>query len=412
MSELWSRLFTLTLGMLLCTAFTPAQGQQPATQVAYQLPKKTLQKLESVVLPAWNASDEAAFMESMLDVLQRVEIEHLDEIERLGREHGVSSLRDEFGKRVLQDVEQGHAPRASSLRLPVVVTINTYFSDRIKGELADLRTHQVMQEPLELPATWNENEKLFWEVHVFKNRMDSIQRLTEFVVQLSRPLYNRAQRKGDQDTMALLEPAAELNKEFQTHLHQMLENEAELRLMELERVETTLHNEQDFQIRLSAAFALELDERHLREFFQQVDSATITRAALKDPNIGSRIQALIDTSKHYGKDVLEKASLLRAGAHWWLRGRYGMAPMAYGLLKRPEAMESDQAMFGLYMPKARPQPVNWISAEGEISPGYERRHYYTWAVEYRELQIGSGSHSETEVIGREPWQAKTGSYFW
>ena len=47
-------------------------------------------------------------------------------------------------------------------------------------------------------------------------------------------------------------------------------------------------------------------------------------------------------------------------------------------------------MFGLYMPRERPRPVNWVSDEGKVTPGIERRHYFSWAVEYRELTETSG----------------------
>ena len=49
-------------------------------------------------------------------------------------------------------------------------------------------------------------------------------------------------------------------------------------------------------------------------------------------------------------------------------------------------MNNEQAMFGLFMPQSRPEAIGFIDSDtGAQSEGYDRRHYYTWAIERRDL---------------------------
>ena len=380
------------------------EQNQPATAAEnYDLSPATVRKLERDVIPALLAGNNEAFMETLGAIIQRAQPGDLDEIERFGNDHGAGSLKTEFGNRFLQLVEQGAEPRSSSLRLPVVLFLNQFLIERVEFELAELDSHAVMHRPLELPDTWRGNEQLFWEVHVFENRLANVIRLVEHFIVMNQPHFDRASRKGDDATILELQPVGELPDRIRTAVHTMQENEAELRLLELERAEATLRESTDFATRLAAAFALEMDAGALREFFENVDPSSLTRSRLTSPNIGQQIAALIESGRKHGEDVIEKAVLLRTGAHWWLRGRYGLGPLAWGLLKRPEALLNEQAMFGLYMPKSRPEPVGWTSDDGSISPGYDRRHYYTWALEYREMTAEfRQSTSKTENTRLEP----------
>ena len=85
--------------LLLMTSSAEAQ-QKPIVNSAqnWQLPKATLQKLEKIVLPAWQRDDESAFMESVLELIQQSSVDQFEEIETLRFQQ-----RDSIhSKRVLQ----------------------------------------------------------------------------------------------------------------------------------------------------------------------------------------------------------------------------------------------------------------------------------------------------------------------
>ena len=376
-----------------------------------ELSRVVVQKLENVVIPALQSGDEGRFMEAFMEIIQRAETDDFEAIENFGIEFGIPSLKKEFGSRFLNIVEQKTVPQNSSFQLSTVLYLNQHFLDRVDGDLRELDAHPVMNEPLELPADWNGNEKLFWEVHVFDNQLANLQQLTAYFVQLNKPFFERATKKKETATIDAIQPVGEVPDRLLAAMVKMNENQAELRLVELELAEKTMRESKDFEERLSAAFAMELDIGRLNEFFEKTPAATITRPKLVNPNVKETIKSLIASARLNGKDVIEKALRLRIGAHWWLRGRYGASTEAFGLLKPIEAMRDESVMFGLYMPKQWPQPIGWRTDESDVSPGYDRRHYYTWAIEYRELITNMGEI----VTGMSPSRTTrraAGSEFW
>ncbi|MFM7117693.1 MAG: hypothetical protein ACKO0N_13750, partial [Planctomycetota bacterium] len=171
-----------------------------------------------------------------------------------------------------------------------------------------------------------------------------------------------------------------------------------LRLVELRRAVKDLKETDDFETRLYAAYALIDDGNRLTSFFKELNQNPTGRPTLDDPAVPEEVATLSREGKQAGKDVIDKAIALRVGAHWWLRGRYGMATMAGGLLKDPAATTNSAAMFGLYMPKEPDKPISSFLPVAERYPGYDRRHYYNWAVEYRPLMRATAS--DTEIKSR------------
>ena len=70
--------------------------------------------------------------------------------------------------------------------------------------------------------------------------------------------------------------------------------------------------------------------------------------------------------------------------------------MAQGLLKLPSATESNENMFELMMPENQPVAIGDYDDSKRHQDGYERRHYFTWTVEKRDLV-----ESQYRTQGRE-----------
>ena len=98
-----------------------------------------------------------------------------------------------------------------------------------------------------------------------------------------------------------------------------------------------------------------------------------------------RLQALVQLARESAGDLVTKSRLLYRGLHWWLRGRYGLGPDGFGLLKSVEALSSPLAQFPLYMPAGMPTPSD-PTETGYSVPRFDRRHHYIWMYEYRVLR--------------------------
>jgi hypothetical protein len=64
-------------------------------------------------------------------------------------------------------------------------------------------------------------------------------------------------------------------------------------------------------------------------------------------------------------------------------------------------------MVGLYMPKIPNKPISSYLPADQVTPGYDRRHHYAWAVEYRGREVKSGSVTIPQYLPK----TVTG-YFW
>ena len=407
------RIMATFLVMVILAATTDMRsvgGQQNGhvdARPSVEIPKNLAHILNAQVIPALRTDETSAFLESMTKLLVRATPEQLNEMEAIAQTLGIDSLKHAFGERVLNALEQGDLFELDrDLRLPIVVYINDYLIERVQADLRKIGEHAVMTPGFSISADWREMEQLFWEVHVIKNQLANLDRIVHYFATFDRVPLKRAKRKKDERAVALLESAVLLPEQLHAVYSRLLENEAILRIEELTYAADTLRQSEDFETRLLAAFSLETSAFELKAFFANNDNDAATgNAILNAPDLSKRLTNLLEQGRKYGKEVIEKSILLKIGAHWWLRGRYGSAPMAKGLLKFPNAVQSEQAMFGLYMPKERPRPILEPTKFDDRFPRYARRHYYTWAVEYRDMVFTSNSkktdrstHSSTPTI--------------
>ena len=403
-------------------------GVAEAAPQLKRLTRKTVKSLNETVFPHFRANQINQFCKALFPLMSKMGKPQLIALEAFAAEQGIplkSTLIDFRFKQLERDPSQGlqpnqvpyskalvanapvrQTPRPGSESLPreLAIYLATGMFDRVSEDLQDMRDHEAMTHPLELPEKWKDRELLFWDIHVFKNRLENLSRIADNTRNLIGKHLERAHKNEDQPTIAQLSNIDGIRELVNQHYYELLENEAILRLDDLAEAERTLRESKIFKDRIYAAYALQDDAGSLEEFVKNYPADRLTQERLKDPQTLATVEQQLKDGKKNGTDVMEKARLLRVGAHWWLRGRYGASTEARGLLKPENAVNSPAQMFGLYMPKKRPQPISDYLSDEESYEGYDRRHHYTWAVEYRPRVSGNRVtgrqvSSETTTVG-------------
>jgi hypothetical protein len=280
-----------------------------------------------------------------------------------------------------------------------------------KLEMSELNEFQeaLVHDP---SLTFRETEQQFWEIHVWKNRLKNTRQVLGYAVELNRLRLEEAEKDTDQTKLDRLQAPMHELASFETKFQMLRERETELRIAELERSERLLQQPRDFEQALNAAFALEIHGAELAEFFREFPAEKMISSELKDPALVEKCENLLASGRNAGGSTIEKAVLLRTGAHWWLRGRYGNAALSDGLLKPKQAMRNMALMVGLFMPKDRPKAIgDYIPESDSTTIGYDRRHFYTWAVERKEITSSASSSSRTGK-SRKKVGGESASTFW
>lgn len=389
-----------------------ARNNAPKTPVAVpkNMTRTVKRQLDKVIFPAIVEGRDLDFLQAMGVLVSKLDANGLADLEAYSQGHGFS-IRDHFTLILVKAIEQQEEIPVPELKIDVIEFVNTGLRKRIESELGELKRHPVMAEEPELPNTWHDRELLFWEVHVWKNRLANVKKLSQYGKVIQQHLLARAEKKNDQPTINRLKPAVMQDFKVQQNHRRLIEGEALLRIAELEKVTEALEMSEDFEERISAAFALAMHSHFLDKTFAAFPPGSFDNPVLNDEGTITRYKDLVAAGRESGQNVIEKALLLRQGAHWWFRGRYGAGPLAFGLLKSKRAMDSKLKMFELYMPKERPKPIASVYSDDTVSPGYDRRHYYTWAVEKRDLvksssriampQNATSSSTSTQVAGSQ-----------
>ena len=380
-------------------SFVYAQDAAPADRQAdngkqYRLPKKYQASLNEFVVPAFQAKQYEFAYPYLVSLMSELPEEGIAEVELLGKAATGESILKRFTEIHLKAVERQQVSVQQKYPLPLTLKLCEQIGFRIDEELDSIRQMPALAEKPVLPEKWNDSEKLFWEIHVLSNRLNNLTTLSNYGVELVREHLFAAKKRDQVEVAAKLELSLENPEKVLEVFRTMRLNEAELRLVELRRAVKDLKETDDFETRLYAAYALIDDGNRLDSFFKELNQNPTGRPALDDPAVPEEVATLSREGTQAGKDVIDKAIALRVGAHWWLRGRYGMATMAGGLLKDPAATTNPAVMFGLYMPKEPDRPISSFLPEAQRYPGYDRRHYYNWAVEYRPLMRATASDTE------------------
>lgn len=378
-----------------------------------EVPQAARHQFRTQILPALDSGSGLQLLATMEQLILRHSPETVEAIDLCARSLGYGSLRSHFSDALINRIEQGTYTRVNKIKPKFADYIESVLIDFIRAEIAAVSLHELMQDPLTLPDDWRESEQLFWEVHVWKNQFLNLDRLVKFAITMRQPDLDQAIKDNNQPAIQKFSFPSEMAMELLAHYRNLLEREAELRVEALAKAEKILRGEARFEDRINAAFALEMHGGELASFFDEYQLANASRPKLQDNNVITECQRLLESGRSHGKDVIEKAVLLRVGAHWWFRGRYGAAAEANGLLKPKAAMKSKYLMFGLFMPKERPKAIGFVDSEtGDVTAGYDRRHFYTWAIEKRKLQLSIGTNKKTRKTGERLVGKKQAKQFW
>ncbi len=406
-------LFSVANVALLALFCLPSFGQENDNKQEKKssLRRGTIKILDEEVIPAIKSGDDAYFLQAMAPIIQKATNKQLAEIDLHCQFAGIDSVKTRFADVVLEQVERGNHDLIKKINLSIALYLADELSRKVDDLLQQVSQHVVMRDPLVVSDDWKISEQMFWETHVFNNEFLNAQSFVDFGVAVLKPHYRRIQKSESAESIAILKKIEELIAKVPAAHREMLERDAELRWKRFEASHTRLLNPGDFETLLTSAMCVELDSEKLKEIFAKIQPGDFARPALNDPDLPKNISDMVDSARLVGDQIARKAILLRSGLHYWLRGRYGNGPLAFGLLKSPDSMDSPASMEGLYMPKVRPNAISNTETGEAYSPGFERRHYYTWAVEYRPLLRDASNGSSTESVS-EITGAKAGSKFW
>ena len=375
-----------------------AQNADVDAKEAKPLSKKVLQVVEKII-PTIRQRSENEFLELSMPLIKSSKPEQLEVIDQMCLDRGVDTVSEWFTELVVDKALQGIDPvRATKSRQMARVVLFGVANDLEEFEQS-LAGHVVMQSPQEVPADFQASEKLFWDIHVLHNEFSNHSKKLQFANALLKR-HSKALKRQD-DSKALFQRFAEIESRLEEKYKDIDERAAELRLQRFKVAHQTLtddENEDNFELMLTSAMALEQDGRVLATFFKDNDS--ISRESLLADNLSDEISSMLKSGREAGGEVTKKANLFRNGLHYWVRGRYGAGPSTGGLVKAPNATDSISSMELLSMPKLRDKPISSYHSEEETSPGYDRRHHYTWAAERRSARVVKGRELSSNSISR------------
>ena len=216
--------------------------------------------------------------------------------------------------------------------------------------------------------------------------------------------------KGTEATLESFQTASEL---FTKTKKQVIEKEALLRLQRFNAAAKELLQPNNFETGFTSALFLEEDNAALESFFN--NTTDIQSPELNALGVKHSIVQTMDQVKASGNPIIEKASLFTTGLDQWRRGRYGIGPSGNGLLKSKtvgtdlSGVRAKMANHALRMPET-PAPISQFLGT-ESGEGFDRKHYFTWELEYRPLRrsyamSSGGSTGGSRSSTASPWQSQ------
>lgn len=373
-------------------------AQEAESKLKNPLTKKVNRLVVDKIIPAIRQQDDLAFLQLSMPLIKSNKPEQLEVIDQMCLDRSVATVTQRFTDLVIKQMQQGIDVGVATKSRGMSRVVLYGLADELDQFGESITTHDALQDPLEVPADFQESEKLFWDIHVLHNEFDNVTHKLQLASSLMKK-HKKALKKQDGNN-DLLARFTEIENRLKAQYKNIDERAAELRLQRLKvayQALTNQDNDDNFELLLTSAMALEQDSQVLTAFFKENDS--ISREALVDINLPGEVTGMLAAGRKAHEDVTKKANLFRNGLHYWVRGRYGAGPLTAGLVKAPQAMDSLEAMELLSMPRVRDKPISSYHSEEETTRGYDRRHYYTWAAEYRPMRVRQGKKtSETELL--------------
>ena len=408
---------------------------------AASLSDKTLQRIENEVIPAWEMGDTVKLLHVLSRISQKLDADQLDAFDSELAAQGIPPTVDLLTNSRMAMLQQGITDLPPVHQREVLLAI-PFLRDAVESTLESVASHSTMQDPITVPKSLDGFERLFWEIHVFENQIQTAFNVCEYGAMLVKHGgRSRVDRLPESDR-DLLDTNFGLRAERLKNIrNELTERKLELRLERLDRAEKVLATSTKFVEQLQAAHVANLDGSLLAEALRG-DANRWQREKLRVEGLADKVSA---KSRKIGDEFPElttKGRQFFVGLHWWLRGRFGSGPDGGGLLKHPAAIHNDAALFGLFMPAGfEPPPVEQprtrfvqeqvpqsddadlgaaqepvpeernVVANGQnsppdgtyvqdeaIQPDFKRRHHYHWLYEYRKVSTSAqwGTHVESE----------------
>ena len=362
-----------------------------------RLPRSVVKRMANEIVPAIKAGNDIAFLNSAMPVIRNIKREALGALDELSRQHDVEPIMSKFLNLVLQRAEQGHAPSQVVADFKLARVAFDGLASKLDAFAKLTSNHPVMEDPLQVPAGFKESEDLFWNLHVLENEFGNVTRS----IPLGRAILSRHEKKLKRlGEFEQLDADLTIVEALLSENHDRItERAAALRLQRFERAHDVLVNDEDadFEAKLTSAMELEQDGSVLISFLE-TNQEELTIETLTVEGLTTKVETMLEDGREAAGDVAAKANLFRNGLHYWTRGRFGEGTQVFGLVKDRSAIQSEEAMEALYMPRERELPVSTYHSEEESSPGFERRHYYTWAAEYRPIIGRTGGSLNTDEV--------------
>lgn len=381
--------------IVLCVILVPAAIAQESADDAQNGISRSLETmLERQIIPALLSNDQETFRFEFSELIARVTGSTAERIEVFGKRKGIDSLRVALFDAWQDTVLAGRVPADFKLKLPVLM----YLADGLEASTSklvqEIERHELTTTE-EITDDWRRSRRFFFDVVGFKDQIIELGKMSEYFGAGLAMYQNSPNAK--QNVVAMLE-SFDANESALSELQKMVwEKEAVFRLQRFNAAAKMILEPSPFEDGLVAALFLSEDTEALRSFF--ANSTELNEPRLKQPGLAQSIAQTINDVQNSGNHVVEKARFFSAGLNHWRRGRYGIGPVGNGLLKaraqtRRGGLPLNTNDDVLRMPE---NPVAISQFLGEDSgEGFERRHYFTWNLEYRPLIKRYGTSSETD----------------
>ena len=449
--------------ILAFLAIFSALGVPVDRGVAAPLSRKALQRIEFEVIPAWEVGDTPMILQSLSRLTQKMDADQLQALDSELQAQGIPPAADVMTNARLTLIQQGFMDLPAPHQREILLAI-PFLRDSTRDLLAEIRRHAVMADPIDLPKSLAGYERLFWEVHVFENQIRSAIHICEYGgILVRKGGTSRVDGLTDDEKDLLDTNFSVTSRKLEEMANELEERKLELRLHRLDRAEKVLATSDKFIEKLQAAYVLDLDGELLANALNG-SLEHFTRPALHEEGLADRIVQRADKARNAHPTLTEKGRLFFTGLHWWLRGRYGSGPDGGGLLKHPAAINNDEALFGLFMPKGfqppkankplvvaaqekvaidkqqdldqaardvghklvdgtspdnQPLELNgkstdeYVAEDDCIPPDFKRRHHYSWRYEYRQIatNIQSRVYKNAEVLSVKGTRTKLSRFY-
>jgi hypothetical protein len=380
--------------IVLAAVLLPILSKAAEPRVA--IPKKSQTLIEEQLLPAYRTGSPVDVATSAQRLFPQLTEKQLAAVNAELADIDMPPLADMFAESLLALVRSTGVGSVNNLDPRSLAAVVPSIRREVKFVLEDAKLHPAFEEPLSPPDSLREFEQLFWQVHVFEQRIANAVQLQQFGTVLHQRALNVLRKATPEERQVLMSDFGLEGHKLEELQRDLAERKIELRLKRLDLANSTLKGSVDRIKLFESARAIDVDAPLLAEFFgsRKETDAPFRRAALNKPGLPKTIRALSSESEAIAGDLILKSRHFYSGIHWWLRGRFGMSTDGGGLLKPKLAHQSPQLMFQLFMPAElnAPRGVSQSPPQCQV----ERRHQLVWSFEPNQVMQKSTKRTDQD----------------